>query len=86
MPQRGPQRPQTSIRQAIYAGVREYTDIRPPDCHLRAAAGNTRNRLRTKLASLRPGSFECRSASHYIFQSNEADVLREIKAFLGGLQ
>ena len=24
-------------------------------------------------------------ASHYIFQSNEADVLREMKAFLGSL-
>jgi hypothetical protein len=26
------------------------------------------------------------NASHYIFQSNEADVLREIRAFLAGLR
>ncbi len=107
MPRQGPQRPETLIRQAIYAGVRKYTDIRPPvlaifalpqqisesfpDEAARAAfearaTANTAAQVNAFEAGI-PSARVVRipHASHYIFQSNEADVLREIKAFLGGL-
>jgi pimeloyl-ACP methyl ester carboxylesterase len=107
MPRRGPQRPQTPIRQAIYAGVRKYTDIRPPVLAIFAlpqgmseshpdeaarAAFEARAKANTaaQVDAFEAGVPSARvvrvpHASHYIFQSNEADVLREIKAFLGGL-
>jgi non-heme chloroperoxidase len=107
MPQRGPQRPQTPIRQAIYAGVRKYTDIRLPVLAIFAlpqgmsesspdeaarAAFEARAKANTaaQVDAFEGGVPSARvvrvpHASHYIFQSNEADVLREIKAFLGGL-
>lgn len=107
MPHQEPQRPETPIRQAIYAGLRKYTDIRPPvlaifalpqqrsesfpDEAARAAfearaAANTAAQVNAFEAGV-PSARVVRipHASHYIFQSNEAEVLREIKAFLGGL-
>ncbi len=107
MPHQEPQRPETPIRQAIYAGLRKYTDIRPPvlaifalpqqisesfpDEAARAAfearaAANTAaqvNAFEAGVASARV--VRVPHANHYIFQSNEADVLREIKVFLGSL-
>jgi non-heme chloroperoxidase len=106
MPERGPQRPQTSIRQAIYAGVRRYTDIRPPvlaifalpqamsgsfpdDAARAALEARAKANTAAQVDAFEAGVPSARvvrvpNASHYIFQSNEADVLREIKAFLGG--
>lgn len=107
MPHQEPQRPDTPIRQAIYAGLQKYTDIRPPvlaifalpqqrsesfpDAAARAAfearaTANTAAQVNAFEAGV-PSARVVRvpNASHYIFQSNEADVLREIKAFLGGL-
>ncbi len=108
MPRQEPQRPETPIRRAIYAGVRKYTDIGPPvlgifalpqqrsesfpDEAARAAfearaTANTTAQVNAFEAGI-PSARVVRipHASHYIFQSNEADVLREIKAFLGSLR
>ncbi len=107
MPHQEPQRPETPIRRAVMAGVRRYTDIRPPvlaifalpqqisesfpDEAARAAfearaAANTAAQVNAFEAGV-PSARVVRvpHAGHYIFQSNEADVLREIRAFLGGL-
>ena len=107
MPHQEPQRPGTPIRQAVMAGVRKYTDIRPPvlaifalpqqisgsfpDEAARAAfearaTANTAAQVNAFEAGV-PSARVVRvpHAGHYIFQSNETDVLREIKAFLGGL-
>jgi non-heme chloroperoxidase len=107
MPQRGPQRPQMPILQAIDAGARKYTDIHLPVLAIFALPQGISESFPDEAAR---AAFEARAnantaaqvdafeagvpsarvvrvphASHYIFQSNEADVLREIKAFLGGL-
>ena len=107
MPHQEPGHPETPIRQAIYAGVRKYTDIRPPALAIFAcpqeysesfpneaaraafearAAANTAAMVNAFEAGV-PSARVVRipHASHYIFQSNEADVLREIEAFLGDL-
>jgi len=90
------------------AGVRKYTDIKPPvlaifalpqqlsgsfpDESARAAfearaTANTEAQVNAFEAGV-PSARVVRvpHASHYIFQSNEKDVLREIKEFLGSLR
>jgi non-heme chloroperoxidase len=107
MPHRPAQRAATPVRQAIMAGLRKYTDIRPPVLAIFALPQKRSESFPDEAAR---AAFEARAmantaaqvnafeagvpsarvvrvphASHYIFQSNETDVLREIKAFLGGL-
>jgi non-heme chloroperoxidase len=84
------------IRRAIMEGERKYSQIHCPVLAIFALAGGAaseahdREETTEQARSIQAGIAGARvvllpKASHYIFQSNEADVLREMGSFLGSL-
>ena len=84
------------IRRAITEGEQKYLEIRSPVLAIFAlpvsAAAETHDREETteQAQAIQAGVPAARlvllaNASHYIFQSNEADVLREINSFIASL-
>jgi pimeloyl-ACP methyl ester carboxylesterase len=82
-PPAGPAEPPPAAAQAILAGMQKYTDIRVPVLAIFANAGAQAQSFEDGIPSARV--IRLAPASHYVFQSNEADVLREIEAFVGKL-
>ena len=84
------------IRRAVIEGEQKYSDVRCPVLVIFAlpwgAASETHDREETtdQAQAIQAGISGARvillaNASHYIFQSNEADVLREINSFVASL-
>ena len=84
------------IRRAVMDGEQKYSEIRCPVLAIFALAGGaaseTHDREETteQAQSIQAGISGARvillpNASHYIFLSNEADVLREMSSFIGSL-
>ena len=105
----GKQHPSPLVPQAIWAGERKYTDIKPPALALFALPHDLGPAARTDPAAraaaeamdvastgAQAQAFEAGvpsarvvripNANHFLFLSNEADVLREMRAFLGSLR
>jgi pimeloyl-ACP methyl ester carboxylesterase len=89
--------PETGINRLIHDGMQRYTEVRAPVLAiyaLRSISGNpaaaddpSRERV---LQALRRGAPMARvvvlpNATHDVFRSNEADVLREMRAFIDSL-
>jgi len=90
-----------STERAILAGMQKYTDIPVPILaifalpHDRGDLGPEAQARDLETTAAQAKAFETglpsarvvrlAHANHYVFQSNEADVLREINAFIGGL-
>ena len=90
-----------STERAILAGMQKYTDIPVPILaifalpHERGDLGPEAQARDLETTAAQAKAFETglpsarvvrlAHANHYVFQSNEADVLREINAFIGGL-
>jgi non-heme chloroperoxidase len=88
-----------SYAQKIYAGARKYTDIRgpvlaiyaaphhdtPPDIQARDSALAVTHADGLKRAAPETRVVLLRKASHTLWETHEADVLREIRAFIEGL-
>jgi pimeloyl-ACP methyl ester carboxylesterase len=80
---------------ALYATPRSIQDILPPGVRTDDPVAMDRYRLITAWMESNQRSFksavangrvvELKGADHYMFLSNEADVLREMRAFLGGV-
>ena len=82
--------PPPPIQKAIMGGIQKYTDIHVPVLAIFAVpkAADARADLQPKAIEAGiPGAKVVRlpGANHYVFRSNEADVLREINAFVAGL-
>ena len=87
--------------QAILAGMQKYTDIRVPILAIYALPHERGDRApETEARDLETTGAQAKAfetglpsarvvrlphANHYVFQSNEAEVLREINAFIGSL-
>jgi pimeloyl-ACP methyl ester carboxylesterase len=89
--------PETGINRLIHDGMQRYTDVRAPVLAIYAlssissnpAAADDPSRERV-LRALRRGApmarvVVLRDATHDVFRSNEADVLREMRAFIDSL-
>ncbi len=88
--------PETGINRLIHEGMQRFTDIRPPVLAIYAlesisrtpaADDPTRDRV---LQALKRGAPTARvvilpDATHDVFRSNPADVLREMRAFISSL-
>ena len=83
--------------QAILEGQQKYTNIRVPALAIFATPGQNQKlpawrlkRARAQAKAFEKGVPSARvvrlpGAKHFVFRSNEADVLREMRAFLAGL-
>jgi non-heme chloroperoxidase len=72
----------------IWANTQKYRDIQGPILAIFAAPHEAY--AEKQIASFEKGLPNARvvripNAQHYVFQSNESDVLREMNAFIGGL-
>lgn len=89
--------PETGINRLIHDGMQRYTEVRAPVLAIYAlrsissdpAAADDPSRERV-LQALRRGAPTARvvvlsGATHDVFRSNEADVLREMRAFIDSL-
>jgi pimeloyl-ACP methyl ester carboxylesterase len=77
------------ITLAIMRGVRKYTEIRVPILAIYAARDEASVNAQVKaFESGVPSARVVRlaNANHFVFLSNEDDVLREMNAFLDGLR
>jgi pimeloyl-ACP methyl ester carboxylesterase len=91
----GTSRTPPSVRAAIIAGAQSFSDIRVRALALCAMPGAPADDARRTLLERRQTAFEKNvpgarvvrlpGADHYIFISNEADVLREVVAFVESL-
>jgi non-heme chloroperoxidase len=83
------------IRRAVMEGEQKYSEIRCPVLAIFALPNGTpdshdREETTEQAEAMQAGVAGARvillpNASHYIFQSNEADVLRELDLFIGSL-
>lgn len=78
----------TTVAAAIQAGTQKHTDIKPPVLALYAAEGPRTEACATAFEKVVPSARIVRvpGATHYVFGSNEAEVLKETRDFLGGLK
>jgi pimeloyl-ACP methyl ester carboxylesterase len=85
-PQSVPPRPLSPVNLAIMAGQQKYTDIRCPVLAIFSKFGSDEvaDGFEKGVASARVVRLP--EADHYMFRSNEADVLREVNAFLSNLR
>jgi non-heme chloroperoxidase len=75
-----------TLEQAVLAGMQRYTDIPVPVLAIFAwseAVEAQAKSLETGLPSARV--VRLTNANHYVFESNESDVLREMNAFINSL-
>jgi len=79
-PPPGPAQPPSAPAQAILAGMQKYTDIQVPVLAIFANTGVQTKAFEDGVPSARV--VRLAHANHYVFQSNEADVLREMNAFI----
>lgn len=90
-PSQGPPPPQPPpVQKAIMGGVQKYSEIHVPVLAIFAVPRNADARADAQPKAIEagiPGAKVVRlpGANHYVFRSNEAEVLREINAFIGGL-
>jgi pimeloyl-ACP methyl ester carboxylesterase len=97
LPAPQPPNPLPGPEQAIWEGVQKYTSIPVPILAIFAlpqdagqAAARTEATTRAQAQAFERGVPSARvvllpHATHYVFQSNEADVLREMNAFIAAL-
>jgi non-heme chloroperoxidase len=82
----GKQRSLPSISRAIVAGKQRHSNIRVPALAILAAVDNPDLEAQAKANGAPiPHVVRLSHADHFVFLSNEEDVLREMKAFLGSL-
>jgi pimeloyl-ACP methyl ester carboxylesterase len=84
-PQSPPPQPLSPVNLAVMAGQQKYTDIRCPSLAIFSKFGS--DEVADAFEKGVPSAKVVRlpDADHYMFRSNEADVLREVTAFLSNL-
>jgi pimeloyl-ACP methyl ester carboxylesterase len=87
LPSTPPRANPPTVAAAIQAGTQKHTDIKPPVLAVYAAEGPRTEACATAFQQVVPSSRIVRvpGATHYVFGSNEAEVLKEIRAFISGL-
>lgn len=83
----GKQRMQPSVARAISAGGQRYTDIRVPVLAIYAVPDDSESSAAKAFETgiLTAQVVRLPHANHYVFLTNETDVLREMSTFLGSL-
>lgn len=88
LPSTPPRANPPTVAAAIQAGTQKHTDIKPPVLAIYAAEGPRTEACATAFEKVVPSSRIVRvpGATHYVFGSNEAEVLKEPRDFISGLK